>query len=284
MMSFARAGPPRVNDKLQTCPTVYKSGTLVELAPLAFFCQSPDAWLNHGVGLSRDISDPATHHFTKRNGFREPFSNTQCLVCISDSFWKSVSPCHDRWRLAFPTLAASKRDFCLIFSVFELATLAKRPPTRGWGSPKFQSWGGIVAKQSCSEQDQLSTCIFKAYHQHTSGSLPIFNIEYNTLYRYMTILASWIFDIKAQMLCFNIGYDIDLWYQRIYSNIEYSNIQYRSTQKRKIANIGYMWTTWYRRIFDIECSFFDIRIHFSSIRDIRQIAQNVVDLACDLFS
>ena len=94
MASVALAGRPRVNDNLQTCPTVYKSGTLVELAPLAFFCQSPDASLNHGLGLSRDISNPTTHRFAKRNGFRESFSNTQCLVCISDAFWKSVSPCH----------------------------------------------------------------------------------------------------------------------------------------------------------------------------------------------
>ena len=85
MASVALAGPPRVNDKLQTCPTVYKSGTLVELAPQAFFCQTPDASLNHGVGLSRDTSDPATHHFAKRNGSRESFSNTQCLVCFSGS-------------------------------------------------------------------------------------------------------------------------------------------------------------------------------------------------------
>jgi hypothetical protein len=42
-----------------------------------------DASLSHGVCLSRDISDPATHHFAKRNGFRESFSNTRCMVCIS---------------------------------------------------------------------------------------------------------------------------------------------------------------------------------------------------------
>jgi hypothetical protein len=87
MASVALAGPPRVNDKLQsrvqTCPTVYKSATLVEVAPRAFFCQTPDASLDHGVGLSRDISHPATHHFAKCNGFRESFFNTQCLVCFS---------------------------------------------------------------------------------------------------------------------------------------------------------------------------------------------------------
>ncbi len=86
MASVALAGPPRVNDKLQTCPTtVYKSGlgTLVDRdSEVAFFCQTPDASLDQGVGLSRDISDPATHHFAERNGFREYFSNTQCLVCI----------------------------------------------------------------------------------------------------------------------------------------------------------------------------------------------------------
>ena len=81
--SVALAGPLRVNDNLQTGPTVYKSGTLVEVAPRAFFCQSPDASPNHWLGLSRDISDPTTHRFAKRNGFRESFSNTQCLVCIS---------------------------------------------------------------------------------------------------------------------------------------------------------------------------------------------------------
>jgi hypothetical protein len=56
MASVPLAGRPRVHDKLQTCTTVYKSGTLVELAPLAFFCQTPDASLDHGVGFSRDIS------------------------------------------------------------------------------------------------------------------------------------------------------------------------------------------------------------------------------------
>ena len=83
MASVALAGPPRVNDNLQTCPTVYKSGTLVQCTGQAFFCQTPDASLNHGVGLSRDTSDPATHHFAKRNGSRDSFSNMQCLVCIS---------------------------------------------------------------------------------------------------------------------------------------------------------------------------------------------------------
>ena len=85
MASVALAGRPRVNDNLQTGPTVYKSGTLVEGPPRAFFCQSPDASLNHGLGLSRDISDTTTHRFAKRNGFRESFSYTQCLVCISGS-------------------------------------------------------------------------------------------------------------------------------------------------------------------------------------------------------
>ena len=94
MASVALAGPPRVNDNLQTGPTVYKSGTLVEAPLRAFFCQSPDASLNPWLGLSRDISDPTTPRFAKRNRFRESFSNTQCLVCISDAFWKSVSPCH----------------------------------------------------------------------------------------------------------------------------------------------------------------------------------------------
>jgi hypothetical protein len=82
MASVALAGPPRVNDNLQTCPTVYKSGTLVESSPLAFFCQTPDSSLDHGVGLSRDIPDPATHQFAKLNGFRESFSNTQCLPVL----------------------------------------------------------------------------------------------------------------------------------------------------------------------------------------------------------
>jgi hypothetical protein len=29
------------------------------------------------------MSDPATHHFAKRNGFRKPFASTQCFVCFS---------------------------------------------------------------------------------------------------------------------------------------------------------------------------------------------------------
>ncbi len=81
----------------------------------------------------------------------------------------------------------------------------------------------------------------------------------NIRYRYMTISASWIFDIEAQMLCFDIGYDIDLRYRRIYSDIEYSNIRYWSTQKWKMADLCYMWTTQYRRIFDIKRIFFDFR-------------------------
>jgi hypothetical protein len=56
MASVALADPPRVNDKLQTCPTVYNSGTLVESTLPVFFCIIPDASLDHGVGLSRDIS------------------------------------------------------------------------------------------------------------------------------------------------------------------------------------------------------------------------------------
>ena len=55
MESVALAGPLRVNDNLQACPTVYKSGMLVEGRPLAFFCQTPDASLDHWLGLSRDI-------------------------------------------------------------------------------------------------------------------------------------------------------------------------------------------------------------------------------------
>ncbi len=55
MAAVALAGPPRVNDKLQTCPTVYKSGTLVELAISALFCNVSSLRLGHGMGLSRDI-------------------------------------------------------------------------------------------------------------------------------------------------------------------------------------------------------------------------------------
>ncbi len=92
MESVALAGPPRVFDNLQTCPTVYKSGALIESTLPAFFCQTPDASLDHGPLTW--YFDPAKHHFAIRNGFRELFSNKQCLVCISDSFWESVSICH----------------------------------------------------------------------------------------------------------------------------------------------------------------------------------------------
>jgi hypothetical protein len=128
MASVALAGPPRVNDKLQTCPTVYKSGTLVELALRAFFCQTPDASLNYGVGLSRDISYPATHRFAKHNGFRESFSNTQCLVCFSGSvleisfalsciytFMPGRIPDevhHDVWTFHFALNATFSSGFC----------------------------------------------------------------------------------------------------------------------------------------------------------------------------
>jgi hypothetical protein len=57
----AASGPPRVNDKLQTCPTVYKSGTLVlsTIPASRFFCNilslQVRLGLGHGMGLSHDI-------------------------------------------------------------------------------------------------------------------------------------------------------------------------------------------------------------------------------------
>jgi hypothetical protein len=38
------------------------------------------------VAGARDIrTQMISHHFAKRNGFRESFSNTQCFVCFSGS-------------------------------------------------------------------------------------------------------------------------------------------------------------------------------------------------------
>ncbi len=51
---------------------------------LQYFVSSSRPW----DGPLTWYSDPATHRFAKHNWFRELFSNTQCLVCISDSFWK----------------------------------------------------------------------------------------------------------------------------------------------------------------------------------------------------
>jgi hypothetical protein len=99
--AWALAGPPRVNDRLQTCHTVYKSGTLVE-APMipAFFCNISSLRLGHWMGLSlalardiRRILHRRDDHFAKRNGFTELFHNTQCFVCFSG--------CVQVWEISF---------------------------------------------------------------------------------------------------------------------------------------------------------------------------------------
>ncbi len=77
-------------------------------------------------------------------------------------------------------------------------------------------------------------------------------------------------------MCLYIWYYIDIWYWRIYSNIEYKNIRYRSTWKWKMADIWYMWTTRFRRIFHIKCVFFDVwllwyhRFFYICIQNINQ--------------
>ncbi len=74
MGSVDLAGPPRVNDNLQTCPTVYKSGTLVEVAPRAFsVCQSPDrdASLDHHDGVPVGISRYISFSFCKMQRVQE---------------------------------------------------------------------------------------------------------------------------------------------------------------------------------------------------------------------
>jgi hypothetical protein len=58
MASVALAGPLRVNDNLQTCPTVYKSGMLLLVTITAFFCNISWMSLGHTMGLSRDIGIP----------------------------------------------------------------------------------------------------------------------------------------------------------------------------------------------------------------------------------
>ncbi len=62
----------------------YSSVLLQYFVALFRPCDGPLTW----------CSDPTTHRFAKSNGFRELFSNTQCLVCFSDAFWKSVLTCH----------------------------------------------------------------------------------------------------------------------------------------------------------------------------------------------
>ncbi len=110
MASVALAGPPRVNDKLQTCPTVYKSRTLVESSPRAFFCQTPDASLDHGVGLSRDISDPGPQRIILQNatgpGSENLFLTRNAWCASRDAFWKSVLPRHAE-KINYLLIAAS---------------------------------------------------------------------------------------------------------------------------------------------------------------------------------
>ncbi len=71
-VTVALAGPPRVNDKLQTCPIVYKSGRKVEAPIPAFFCNISSLRTSiacHGMGLSRhgDIQVRISHSIILQN-------------------------------------------------------------------------------------------------------------------------------------------------------------------------------------------------------------------------
>ncbi len=94
MVSVALAGPLRVNDNLQTCPTVYKSGTLVLVTIPAFFCNILWLHLGHGMGPSCDVLIPQRIVLQNATG-SENFFLTRNASCASrGAFWKSVSPCH----------------------------------------------------------------------------------------------------------------------------------------------------------------------------------------------
>jgi hypothetical protein len=58
MASVALASPRDPLDNLQARPTVYKSGTLKESTPLAFFCQTPvsSARQSHVIIVKEQLS------------------------------------------------------------------------------------------------------------------------------------------------------------------------------------------------------------------------------------
>ena len=95
MASVALAGPPRVNDNLQTGPTVYKSGTLGQSTIRAFFCNISSLHLGHWMGFSRDIW--IAHRIILQNatGSENLFLTRNAWCASRAAFWKSVSPCHD---------------------------------------------------------------------------------------------------------------------------------------------------------------------------------------------
>jgi hypothetical protein len=91
MESVALAGPPslRVNDNLQTCPTVYKShgGTPSRGEPEL----STSVLLPKSRRFTKPWGGPAFRvifpfHFARCNGSRKLFSNSQFLVAYRDAF------------------------------------------------------------------------------------------------------------------------------------------------------------------------------------------------------
>ena len=95
MASVALAGPPRVNDNLQTCPTVYKSGTLVLVTIPAFFCNISSLRLGHGMGPSRDVLIPQRIILQNATGSENLFLTRNAWCASRGAFWKSVSPRHE---------------------------------------------------------------------------------------------------------------------------------------------------------------------------------------------
>ena len=96
MASVALADPPRVNDNLQTCPTVYKSGTLVLVTIPAFFCNISSLCLGHGMGPSRDVRIPQRIVLQNATGSKNFFLTSNAWCASRDAFWKLVLPRHAR--------------------------------------------------------------------------------------------------------------------------------------------------------------------------------------------
>ncbi len=85
----ALAGPRKVNDNLQTCPTVYQSGscgTLVESTLPVYFCNILLLHLGHRIGCSLNIWISPSIILQNATGSEIVFSSTQCCVSFSGCF------------------------------------------------------------------------------------------------------------------------------------------------------------------------------------------------------
>jgi hypothetical protein len=92
---WPQAALPRVNDEIQTCPTVCKSGTLVQSTIPAFFCNISSLHLGHWMGFSHDILISRSIILQNATGSdsSENLFLTRKASCASRvAFWKSVLP------------------------------------------------------------------------------------------------------------------------------------------------------------------------------------------------